>query len=437
MWLGNGNRLCCFVFFALLLFTQAAYALKLAPEASAGLKYSNNVLLQEANEKSSLVYTGLMGISIEEHSKLFSLTANTSIRSESYANSEINVDDKYYFNLGLSTKMDVIQRRLSFQLGNNFKQTIIDTSTPRVPDNIQDTNVFTFGSDIRIPLTPRQQLVLMPRYRKFYYETTDADNKQYSSTASWIYTLSPLTKLSLNGGITKVFYDDNSVVDSDYVSNNVNLGITRKLKRSNINIRLGVTNIQKDGQKDQNGHTGSLRWVRDLTSKSNISLTIKSELRDSSQSLVGFLGDIELDESLDDLESEEITRDILISNSVRAEYNGRKSIMGFKVWGSFNDLDYKASPRDRELRSAGFQFNYPVMRMLNTTVYGSYRVTKEIDLLREERLRTLGVSANYRLARSLSCSFKLQNVDNQSDVNIYEYDEISVYAGIVYGKAKR
>ena len=93
MLLGNGSRLFCFIFLALMLFSQGAYALTLTPEVSAGLKYSNNPLLRESNVDGSWIFSTFAAAAIEEHSKLLSLAANTSIRSESYANGDINIDD--------------------------------------------------------------------------------------------------------------------------------------------------------------------------------------------------------------------------------------------------------------------------------------------------------------------------------------------------------
>jgi hypothetical protein len=434
MLIGNGSKYLCSVFLVLLFFSQTVYALSLTPEASAGLKYSNNALLQKSNEKDSWIYTGLAGISIEERTKLFSLAANTSIRSESYSNSDLNVDDKYYFNFGLSSRMDVIRRQLSFLLNNSFRQTLIDTSNPGIPDNIQNTNVLTFGSDIRIPLTPRQKLVFMPRYHDFYFETTDADNKQYSATLSWSYAVNPLLVFSIDGGTTKVLYKKNNFTDSDYVSDSLGVGVTRKQERSNINAQFGTTNIKHNAFDDQKGFTGSIRWSRELTDKSSFRLNIHSELRDSSQSLLGLPAGQVAGSGSSDLANEEITRDILRDNSFRMEYNGKKSVAGVNVWAALNNLDYKETLRDRQLKSLGFRLDYQLMKLVTSTLYGSYRYSNEIDLLRKERLRTFGVHVNYRLSHLLSCSFKAENVHNQSDVAIYEYAENSVYLDVTYGR---
>ena len=434
---GTRNRFLYFLFLGVLSLCQPAVALTLTPEASAGLKYSNNPLLRESNLEGSWVLSTYAAAVIEEHSKRFSMAANTSIRSESYSNGDINVDDKYYFNFGLSSRVDVIQRKFSFLINNSFRQTLIDTSNPRIPDNIQDTNVFTFGADIKIPLTARQRLVFSPRVRDFYYEATDADNKQYSSTLGWSYAVNPLLSFSVNGGVTKVQYDNNELTDSDYMSTDLSVGLSRKQKRSRAAVSVGVTKIRRDMIDDQDGFTGSIGWSRELTGKSSLQINMKSVLRDSSESLVEAEVGQDLDGGLIEPEEEEITRDVLRSNSFRVDYSGRKAISAVNVWAAFNDYDYKETLRDKEVSSLGFQLDYQLMQKIKSSVYGSYRFSDEKDLLREDRLRTFGVLVNYRLSRFFSGSFKLQNSKNKSDLDAAEYAETSVFMSIVYGQKKK
>jgi hypothetical protein len=86
--------------------------------------------------------------------------------------------------------------------------------------------------------------------------------------------------VGLDGGVTSVDYDDEQR-NPNYISSNIHFVVSGKRARSEFDINLGATNINRDRFENQSGFTGNLSWLVRLTGHSQVRTYIASELQEA------------------------------------------------------------------------------------------------------------------------------------------------------------
>ena len=178
----------------LLLGSSQLSALEIEPGVGAGLLYTDNAKLTADNEDDDLVVVGYAGVRIDKNNGPFRLNAEAELIHLNYTSGSFG--NQTYPGLRTTAGWEQIQGRLDWRASNFFTQREADSLEGRTPDNIQNTNVFTFGPDIRFPISGRQMLTVSPQYRNFYYEDEGTDNQQYELPASWFYQMLSLIHIS-------------------------------------------------------------------------------------------------------------------------------------------------------------------------------------------------------------------------------------------------
>ena len=94
-----------------------------------------------------------------------------------------------YPSLRASAGWEQIRGHLDWNVQNFFTQQSVNSVDGVTPDNIQNTNVFTFGPAISLPISARQGGTVTPEFRDFYYEDLGDDSQQYALSANWLYRM--------------------------------------------------------------------------------------------------------------------------------------------------------------------------------------------------------------------------------------------------------
>ena len=401
-------------------------ALDIEPGVGVGLQYTDNAALTADDEDSDWIALGYVGANIEQSSGPLQANATASLNYQNYTQNTFS--DKVYFNLGATADWEMVRNRLDWQLQNFFTQRPVDSTDPDTPDNAQNTNVFTFGPTILFPLSGRQTVTVSPTYRNFYYQDSDTDNQQYSLTANWFYQMYRLTGVGLDGGVTRVDYDDEQR-NPNYIASNIHFVVSTRRARSDFDINLGATNINRDRFENQSGFTGNLSWLVRLTGHSQVRTYIASELTDSNNGLLN--ASVNPDDG--DFSNEQISGDVLRNSIIRLEYLRQDATLNSRLWGELRDEDYKEAPDDREVQSVGAELNYPVTALLSSGVSVRYKRTKLTEDNRTDKRYEVGGNIGYQLSRKLRSVFDLQYRKKDSTLDTDEYSEMSAFVSLVYG----
>jgi hypothetical protein len=408
------------------LISPVASALNLETGAGFGMGYTDNAALTSTDEEDDWIAEAAVGAAIIQESGALTARADASFSHQKYLNDTYG--DQDYLNLSAVAGWEQIRDRLTWNVRNYFTQTPIDSLNPDTPDNTQNANVFSFGPDIYFQATPRNSITINPLFQDYYYEDDDTDNQQYGVTTSWLYKMYPTMAVGLDGGVTKVSYEDEDL-NPDYTISSLQTVVSGSRPRSQYTIKLGATHVDRDRFDDTDGFSGSLDWQYMLTGKSSVRVFAVSDLTDASSNFYSSA----VDPGTGDFTNEQVSGDVLQNNTFRLTYLRQDSTFNTQVWTELRDLDYKESPDDREVQDYGVDLGYRITPLLTTGLDGRYTRTRQTDVDRTDKEYSLGGRVGYQLSPKLSCNLDLRYRDKDSTLSTDEYQEFSVFAGIVYG----
>jgi hypothetical protein len=413
---------------ALLLCYFNASALEFLPGAGAGLEYTNNARFTADNQVDDLIAVGYVGFKLEEAEGPVRADITTSLNHTRYTKDTF--DDRRYFNLGATADWEMIKNRFNWLLRDYYGQRLINTSIPNTPDNTQDSNVFTFGANIVLPISARQSFTLLPIYRNFYYEFQGNNNQTYSLDANWNYLLTELTNVGITGNARKLDYDDPVILDVTFTS--VYFMVASQLARSNFTTNLGVTGVERDNGQSTAEFAGNLNWEFDLTGISSLRFFVATGLTDANLSALNAIED----PGTGDPDDIQITTDVVRNQVLSLGYTREDGTLKSNLTGRLQELNYSESPNDRRIRSLDALLAYPVSTLLTSSLYARYKHTEYIDIARRDNDYIVGGNLRYRLSSKLNSMLDLRYRSRISTLDPQNFDAWSAYVTLAYGFGK-
>jgi hypothetical protein len=407
------------------LFSFKISAVEFKPGVGVGLEYTDNATLTAENQLDDLIAVGYIGARLEEIEG--PVTADITATLNHLRYTKDTFEDQRYFNLGATAGWEMVKSRFNWMLRNYYSQRPINSTDPNTPDNIQDTNVFTFGANMVFPISARQTFTLLPEYRNFYYEIQLTDNQQYSLFASWAYEMNSLNSIGWNASVRTVDYNEPLIDDVSFGSIFFTLSSLRA--RSNINTNLGTTYVERENGQSTKEFAGDLSWLVNLTSRSRIRTFIGTDLTDSSAGQLNAT----VDPEVGDPNNIQITTDVIRYQVISLGYFRQDGTLDSSLTGELSKLNYSESPNDRLIWNVNAVLNYPVTALLSSGFYARHNNTDYIDTSRIDNNFTIGGGIGYQLSRNLRSRFDIKYRNRDSTLDSASFDEWSVYASLTYG----
>ncbi len=405
--------------------SNTLYAVEIEPSASVTAKYTDNARKTATNEMQDVTNSTRIGAGIDAGEGPFQLEAETSLEHVNYTRNSYG--DQQYFNLSATAGWEMLRDRIDWKMHDFFSQQSVNSLNPRTPDNIQNTNVFTFGPDINYRISGRQSLTLNPEYRKFSYEIQNADNQQTALDAGWNFQLFRTMKIGVRGGTNSVDYDDPLL--TDYTLNNAHLTFSSTRPNYNFGADIGTTRVEREDDNNVQGMTGSIRVSFDITGSSNLRTYIGSEITDTSSSLLN--SSINPDES--DFSYTQTSSDILRNSTMRINYLKDDARLKSDTWIKLSRYDYEFALLDRDVLAVGIKLTYPLTAIISTGISTSYSQTELTDTYRKDNEYSIGGNINYRLSHRLLATVKLNYHNTDSTIETMSFNELTLLASLSYG----
>jgi len=409
----------------LLLCNFKLLALEFEPGIGVGLEYTDNAKLSADNQLDDLIAVGYIGAILREDDGPVQADIAASLNHHRYTKDTYK--DLRYFSLAATAGWEMIKNRFDWLLRNVYNQRPINSADPNTPDNIQDSNAFTFGANIIYPISARQVFTLFPEYRNFYYEIQSTDNQQFSLAASWNYDIDNVSSAGWEASVRTVVYDEPVINDVNF--GNISFIFSNVRVRSNISTRLGSTYVERENGQSTVELAGNLDWLVDLTGRSRIRTFIATDLTDSSNGVLTATVDPEVGDP-DDIQ---ITTDVVRSQVISLGYLRQDGTFNSSLTGQLRNLNYSESPNDRRIWSVNAVFAYPITALLSSGFYGRYSNTDFLDTGRIDNKFTIGGGIGYKLSRKLSSRFDIKYRNRDSTSDSADFTAWSVYASLKYG----
>lgn len=411
-------------------FSRVVFAVLFEPGIGAGVEYTDNAKLSNQDTVDDVITTGYVGARLfeDEGALVYDIAAlfnNQSFTKESFA-------DQQYLTLGATADWEMVKEYFNWFLRNNFTQRTVNSLDANTPDNIQDANVFTFGANIRRPISARQFFTLVPMFKQYYYEIQRTDNKQYSLAANWNYQMYRLTNVGLNFNVRKIDYTEKNLLGQSIDGTkftNMAILINGQRLRSAFTINLGATNVKRDSGDGNTGFTGYFKWLVDLSSRSKFNTLVSTDITDTSRAAVNLAND-PANGGANDIQ---ITTDVIRNSILNLEYLREDATVRSQIAVRYRKVEYSEAPLDRVVQGVNFQIGYPVTALLTSGAYANYNRTRRIETERLDETYTVGGNLRYNFSRLLHGVFDLKYRTKKSDVLTQNYNEVSVFASLVYG----
>jgi len=407
----------------LFFFSQQAPAVLFEPGVGLGLEYTDNARLTASDKVSDLITTTYLGGRVSENEGALQYGASTSFNKYNYTKDSFA--DQRYFNLDGSADWEMIKEHLNLFVSDTFYQNSVQALGSNTPDNIQDSNIFTFGANARFRLSARQNFSLTPTFSQYYYEVLNTNNKQYALSASWNYQMFRLTNVGFNLSGRKINYTETDVFGrspEDTTFTNIAIIINGQRLRSSFTANLGTTNVKRDNGDETTGFSGFLNWLADVSSRSTFETQVSSDLTDASSVAASGGGN-----------NVQITADVIRTSLVNLIYTRDDATLNTSVSARYNKIIYSESPLDRIIRDFNLRFRYPLTPLLSTGAYINFNRTEQLDLNRLDDLLTVGGNLRYNFSRKVHGLLDIKYRTKESNVASQNYDEFSVFVSLVYG----
>lgn len=176
-----------------------------------------------------------------------------------------------------------LPERLSWEFQDNYARALIDPRSVDTPGNQQNTNYFTTGPDLRLPIGDRTSVLIGGRWSDVYYEDTAAGSNRLLGTLGIERRLSERSAVSLHGTAERVEFDDRAV-SSDYDRQSGYLEYAARGARTTLSVRGGVTALHDFGETT-NGPLVALTLERQMSARTTLRLNVGTELTDSADAM--------------------------------------------------------------------------------------------------------------------------------------------------------
>jgi hypothetical protein len=195
-------------------------------------------------------------------------------------------------NLDLLADVKIIPTRFSWSFQDDYGQQRTNALGANSPQNREDFNVFTTGPLITLPLGNRTQLALRATYsdRKFE-ESLELDSTQLLREIGVNRQVSRTTLVGLSAQKSEFDYD---LSIPPYEIDTLLLRYSKTLREGELDAQLGKNELMFAGN-ETSGPVARISWSRNVTARSQLSLSGSRELTDSGALLALGVGRIDSD----------------------------------------------------------------------------------------------------------------------------------------------
>lgn len=330
----------------------------------------------------------------------------------------------------------LIPERLSWTFADNLGLYPISLRAPDVPDNLQQTNVFTTGPTLRFRLTPTLQGQAELRYIDSYAEETGAfDSSRISGALRALYELGPTRRLSANIEAQDIDFDDD-LVAVDYQRYSAFAGYTQTLTHIDLDAALGYSRLEFDGGGGASGPLARAAIDWRASERSTFGLAFTWQYSDAASSLAESGAAFDLGIGGVGIGGAAISADVYRERRIDATWlyqATRLNIASIVHAGTFRyEQEAAVLAADRDEIGAGINVGYLLRPLL--TLGATTEVTRRTFDVSDatDRDTRYGLYLTQRLSRQWSWRIDLSRNERNAGAGAESFDENAVYLRVAY-----
>ena len=253
-------------------------------EFRSGVSYSDNIRRDVANEQDQTIAILGFKINAKGESLRFEGILSADVEYNDYLDDVFDETVFSSFNGLAILKFApdifhwIIEDKFGFLKRNPFG---VDT-----PENRENINTFSTGPYFSIPMGGRTTIDFNGRYRVTNFEISDSDNTALTGTLSLVRSMTPNRFVSLNLSADRVEFD-NAELYGAFDRQSAYLGFSSRISRGDLRITVGINELHDNGIVFS-GTLASIKWSRNISNLSTVSVDYSQKLSDAGNFFYSF-----------------------------------------------------------------------------------------------------------------------------------------------------
>lgn len=413
----------------------SAFAVRIDYSAELGLFYSDNIALTATDPISESVLIPRLNFEISEDGSTVQAQVSGTVEYRDYLGNEFG--SEFRGALDGTVNWVLLPERLDWDFSDNLGLYPISLRAPDVPDNLQQTNVFSTGPKLRFRLGPATQGQAELRYvDSRAEEADDFDSQRLVGALRAIHDLGPTRRISANLVAQDVDFTED-LLANDFVGYSLFAGYVENLAQVDLDFALGYTHLNFSRGDDASGPLvrAGVDWR--ATDRSTFSFDAAWEYTDAASSLAagggsGFDADLG---GVSIIGTEAITPDVYQEKLIEIGYHfvaTRWNVDAVARYATYRYEDLTGLPSNRDESGLGFSLGYLLRPRLTLGLiaeanYRDFTVTRT-----SERDTRFGGYLAQQLGPHWSWRVDLARYDRNGDGDIASFDENSAYFRFIY-----
>jgi hypothetical protein len=265
---------------ALTIYSGAALA-DLQYEVEAGVGHSDNITRVADGEIDQTI--ALLGLDLTWDTKGPRLTADVHVDAD-YLHYLDDIYDSEVVGTGdAELNFAIVPERLNWNFQDSYGQEITDPFAPVTPETREGVNYFTTGPDFVTRLGQSGVLRLYGSWSSSEYERSPLDSTRVVGGLAIGKKSAGGHDLAFNAVTERIEFDDE--INSDFDRDSLYLSYALEASRTDISVEAGYTWLEMENGDKSDDPRFTVSVDRELTNASTLSLTLGTQLTDSSDVL--------------------------------------------------------------------------------------------------------------------------------------------------------
>jgi len=402
------------------------------------LARSSNIKRVETNPQSDWIQAVMAGLSYRESTIDVNARVLAQVERRHFSHQTFG-DDTAEFLDGAAVWL-VLPRRLTWNIEDTFRQTLLNVAAPDTPTNRAKTNSLSTGPDFTFSLGSTTSAMVGGRYGRYDIENSINDNRRYTAYVRGLHALSVQTKLSLNYEAARVYFEPGtqfpSILTADLFGRYENRSST-----NNTTIDVGTSRVTRYGDPTLEGNRlARVTMSEVLSSQSTFGVSLADQISDTYTDLIKGVTSSTAPADTSVIAAALQGADVANSSLYHSKRGGLVYVnnggyFGYTLQAYRRRVDF-VNPGQADYQEAGGAFlwswNSGATQFIMSTAY-TKRTFEGLD--REDKERTYGANANYRLSPNVTIIMEGGRIDRQSTASFSNFrdDRVMLLLGYSSG----
>jgi hypothetical protein len=388
------------------------------------LARSSNITRVETNPQSDWTQAVMAGLSYRESTIDVNARVLAQVERRRYSRHTFS-DDTAEFLDGAAVWL-VLPRRLTWNIEDTFRQTLLNVAAPDTPTNRAKTNSLSTGPDFTFSLGSTTSAMVGGRYGRFDIENSINDNRRYTAYVRGLHALSAQTKLSLNYEAARVHFEPGALFPQTLMADLFGRYENRS-STNNTTIDVGTSRVTRYGDPTLEGNRlARVTMWEVLSSQSTFGLSLADQISDTYTDLIKGVTSSTAPADTSVIAAAPQGADVANSSLYHSKRGGLVYVnnggyFGYTLQASRRRVDF-VNPGQADYQEAGGAFQWNLDSGATRFILSAAYMKRTFESLeREDKERTYGASANYRLSPNVTIIVEGGRIDRQSTVSFSNF----------------